>query len=301
MNPEKTGTKVAAHYRLTVQARRVARDPAAALRRRPGGARQGQRLEGQPVRRRLRRRAAGPAQGGRRVLRGGHPGRRSSADAANVMRQALAGMLWSKQFYHYDVDKWLEERGSDPFKATRKAGAAQRPLAPHVQRRRHLDAGQVGVSLVRGLGPRLPRARPDARRSRFRQAATEADAARALHAPQRPDSGLRVELRRRQPAGPRLVHHLHLPPGEGADGRGRQGLAQEQLPEAAAELHLVGQPQGPLRAERLRGRLPGPGQHRRLRPQRAAADRRLPGAGRRHRLDGPVLPEHAARSPPSWR
>ena len=43
------------------------------------------------------------------------------ADAANVMRQALAGMLWSKQFYHYDVDKWLEERGSDPFKPTRKA------------------------------------------------------------------------------------------------------------------------------------------------------------------------------------
>ena len=29
-------------------------------------------------------------------------------------------------------------------------------------------------------------------------------------------------------------------------GRGRQGLAQEQLPEAAAELHLVGQPQGPI-------------------------------------------------------
>ena len=43
-----------------------------------------------------------------------------NADAANVMRQALAGMLWSKQFYHYDVDKWLEERGSDPFKAIRK-------------------------------------------------------------------------------------------------------------------------------------------------------------------------------------
>jgi hypothetical protein len=42
-------------------------------------------------------------------------------DGANVLRQALAGMLWSKQFYHYDVDKWLEERGSDPFKPTRKA------------------------------------------------------------------------------------------------------------------------------------------------------------------------------------
>jgi Glycosyl hydrolase family 63 C-terminal domain len=43
-----------------------------------------------------------------------------SADQTNVMRQALAGMLWSKQFYHYDVDKWLEERGSDPFKHNRK-------------------------------------------------------------------------------------------------------------------------------------------------------------------------------------
>ncbi|MGE0821610.1 MAG: glucosidase [Candidatus Binatia bacterium] len=30
-----------------------------------------------------------------------------SADARNVMRQALAGMLWSKQFYHYDVGRWL--------------------------------------------------------------------------------------------------------------------------------------------------------------------------------------------------
>ena len=42
------------------------------------------------------------------------------ADEANVMRQALAGMLWSKQFYFYDVDKWLEERGSDPFKPSRR-------------------------------------------------------------------------------------------------------------------------------------------------------------------------------------
>jgi hypothetical protein len=38
------------------------------------------------------------------------------ADARNVMRQALAGMLWSKQYYNYDVDRWLAERGADPFK-----------------------------------------------------------------------------------------------------------------------------------------------------------------------------------------
>ncbi len=34
-----------------------------------------------------------------------------SDDAKNVMRQSLAGMLWSKQFYHYVVKSWLEGDG----------------------------------------------------------------------------------------------------------------------------------------------------------------------------------------------
>ena len=45
-------------------------------------------------------------------------------------------MLWSKQFYHYDVDKWLEERGSDPFKATRKS-------APRNDHWHHMYNGDV--------------------------------------------------------------------------------------------------------------------------------------------------------------
>ena len=36
-------------------------------------------------------------------------------DAALVMRQALAGMLWSKQFFFFDVDKWLDEHDDDPL------------------------------------------------------------------------------------------------------------------------------------------------------------------------------------------
>jgi hypothetical protein len=36
-------------------------------------------------------------------------------DEARVMRQALAGMLWSKQYFGYDVDKWLKEHGADPM------------------------------------------------------------------------------------------------------------------------------------------------------------------------------------------
>lgn len=38
-----------------------------------------------------------------------------SADQANIVRQALAGMLWSKQYYFFDLDRWLRERGAHPI------------------------------------------------------------------------------------------------------------------------------------------------------------------------------------------
>ncbi len=119
INPEQRGTKVAAHYHLTVK---------------PG--------QSEVVRLRLSDVAhAGLAHGnGKQAGPFGSAfesvlqsrlneadefyatviPRNLNTDEANVMRQALAGMLWSKQFYHYDVDKWLEERGSDPFKENRK-------------------------------------------------------------------------------------------------------------------------------------------------------------------------------------
>src|SRR5437868_4603203 len=37
-----------------------------------------------------------------------------SPDAQNVMRQGFAGMLWSKQFYHYVVKDWLEGDSGNP-------------------------------------------------------------------------------------------------------------------------------------------------------------------------------------------
>ncbi|MDP9337665.1 MAG: glucosidase [Acidobacteriota bacterium] len=37
-----------------------------------------------------------------------------SEDAGSVMRQALSGMLWSKQFYHYDVCTWLKGDPAGP-------------------------------------------------------------------------------------------------------------------------------------------------------------------------------------------
>jgi hypothetical protein len=43
------------------------------------------------------------------------------ADHRNVMRQALAGMLWSKQFYYFDVNRWLQERGCGPYRSSKRA------------------------------------------------------------------------------------------------------------------------------------------------------------------------------------
>ena len=36
-------------------------------------------------------------------------------DERRVHRQAMAGMLWSKQYYYFDVDRWLEEHHAHPL------------------------------------------------------------------------------------------------------------------------------------------------------------------------------------------
>src|SRR5215470_1261198 len=37
-----------------------------------------------------------------------------SDDGRNVMRQAFAGLLWSKQFYHLDIKRWLDGDPTEP-------------------------------------------------------------------------------------------------------------------------------------------------------------------------------------------
>lgn len=47
----------------------------------------------------------------------------TDADARNVQRQAFAGMLWSKQFYYYDVPQWLNgDPGQPQPPASRRRG-----------------------------------------------------------------------------------------------------------------------------------------------------------------------------------
>src|SRR5205814_2182282 len=117
VNPQQQGTKAAAHYPLTVGAgesrtlrlrlRDVAPAPSAPTKPGPFGSdfdavMQARRQEADEF-----YAAVIPSS--------------LKADAASVMRQALAGMLWSKQFYYYDVDRWLTERGDDPFNPKRRA------------------------------------------------------------------------------------------------------------------------------------------------------------------------------------
>jgi hypothetical protein len=109
VNPAQAGTKAAAHYRLTVGAGESVR---LRLRLTP------ENLGAQPLGPfgdfdaaiEARRREADAFYAS--ITASG-----TSSDEALVMRQALAGMLWSKQFFYYDLSLWLTEHGVDPYAA----------------------------------------------------------------------------------------------------------------------------------------------------------------------------------------
>jgi hypothetical protein len=135
VNPQQTGTKVAAHYRLTVAAGQSERIRLRLTVGAPETLISGNGQAGTPFGSgfdEILRKRQGEADEFYEAITADS----LSADEANVMRQALAGMLWSKQYYHYDVDKWLEERGSDPFKPMRKA-------APRNDHWHHMYNGDV--------------------------------------------------------------------------------------------------------------------------------------------------------------
>ena len=213
-----------------------------------------------------------------------------SPDAASVVRQGYAGLLWTKQAYVYDVERWLNERGVR--RDTSDGGRNEHWF--------HLYSADV-ISMpdkweypwfaAWDLGVPLRRAR--VRGSRLRARAAVADAGGALPAPERPAPRLRMELRRRQPAGARVGGAVQLSPQPRQPRRRGAAVPEAHLQHAGHQLHLVVEPQGPQRPQPVRGRVPRPRQHRRVRPQLAAADGRLPGTGRRDGLDGVLRPEHA--------
>ena len=205
--------------------------------------------------RRLRRGDGRPPRRGGRVLREragrGADRRRAPGQPSGAGRHALVEAVLRAR--HGAVADRARLR---PDRAGR--GAAQSRLAAPDLRGHHLDARQVGVPVVRGLGSRLPRDRPLGRRHAVRQAAAPAAARPPLPAPERAAAGLRVELQRRQPAGARLGHLVRLLDGEGQNRPGRPRLPRRRVPEADAELRLVAEPQGRRRPQHLPGRVPRP-------------------------------------------
>jgi hypothetical protein len=114
VNPQRVGTKASAHYKLTIGAgqsetirlRLIARAEADAIlqannRAFPFGQSFDETIATRVVEANDFYHAVTP------------PG--TSADAAAVMRQAIAGMLWSKQYYYWDGDAWLEEHRAHPL------------------------------------------------------------------------------------------------------------------------------------------------------------------------------------------
>ena len=104
VNPAMTGTKACPHYRVEVppgesRTIRLRLTPASLAPGRPS-------LFGKSFDRLLATRQGEADEFYRSIT----PPQVSS-DNALVMRQALAGMLWSKQYYSYDVDAWLAEHG----------------------------------------------------------------------------------------------------------------------------------------------------------------------------------------------
>ncbi len=112
VNPARTGSKVAAHHVL-----KVAAGDSGSIRVRlsaGGGAEKGSSPKAKPL-----------GSGFKRIV----SARREEADqfyatvipatlrpdGAMVMRQALAGLLWGKQYYEYDVHRWLREHGVNPW------------------------------------------------------------------------------------------------------------------------------------------------------------------------------------------
>ena len=111
VNPDGRGTKCAFWYRLTVAPGETAEirlrlSPAGATPdgQAPGADRLGDGFDGV-----VRARQAEADEFYAELTPG-----TASADEAMVMRQAFAGMLWSKQLYNYDVGRWLDGDPTQP-------------------------------------------------------------------------------------------------------------------------------------------------------------------------------------------
>jgi hypothetical protein len=107
VNPEQTGTKAAAHYHLQVDPGETA---SVRLRFTPAAeARAHKSAFGAEFEQIFSDRRRETDEFYRTVIP-----QHLSPDAQSVMRQSFAGLLWSKQFYHYVIEQWLKGDPATP-------------------------------------------------------------------------------------------------------------------------------------------------------------------------------------------
>jgi hypothetical protein len=108
VNPANTGTKCAAHYRLNVPAGQSLTVRLRLTDSPPGG---GEEPFGAAFDTLLQSRRRESDEFYAAVTP-----KAATADEAAVVRQAMAGMLWSKQYYAFNLYEYLSERGFDPIR-----------------------------------------------------------------------------------------------------------------------------------------------------------------------------------------
>jgi hypothetical protein len=111
VNPKKQGTKVAAHYQMTVDPGKSA---TLRLRLTPTGEGRKQKTTSLGFEAEIDQMIATRLKEADEFYQSVTPPS-ISPDEARVMRQAIAGMLWSKQFYFFDGFNWLDEHNSNPL------------------------------------------------------------------------------------------------------------------------------------------------------------------------------------------
>jgi hypothetical protein len=114
VNPEKTGTKVSALFHCNIDSAASAVVRLRFTNQSPGGTGRGPRGAAFPFGHAFQETMAARLLEADEFYRSVTPPS-VSPDGASVMRQALAGMLWSKQYYYWDADLWLEEHRAHPL------------------------------------------------------------------------------------------------------------------------------------------------------------------------------------------
>ena len=115
VNPERSGTKAAAYYQMTIPPGE-SRTTRLRLTKTPSsGKARGNGANG-PLGKEFEQTMAQRQSEADEFYSSIVP-KTASEDEARVMRQALAGMLWSKQYYSYDLNRWLDEHSANPLKA----------------------------------------------------------------------------------------------------------------------------------------------------------------------------------------